>query len=350
MKKNILLLFLLTTVSCLHLLGQDPHFSQNVGTPLYVNPAMTGLYSGDMRLGISYRNQWAAVSAPYQTLLVSVDGKLNASNRSKGWISGGIQIMSDQAGIVGLSNNSLEIALATTTNLGDKHYLSIGALGGLNKRDIGYSEAQFGNQFDGFGFAPEINSGEVFEQSGISRFSLGGGVVYYYLEDNRNYWYGGVAGYNLVRSELAFTINEGDVGLNIPVRLSLQAGGSLNIQDKIDLVPSAYFMQQGGHWKTDVGSMFRLIFENNRRQQVFKAISAGPFVRFTNTTANSIGADAFIFAVKLDYDDWAFGLSYDFNLSGLNNATNGKGGTEVNLVYMPQIRSRKIGPTSCPRF
>lgn len=350
MIKNILFLISIIFCSCLHLFGQDPHFSQNVGTPLYVNPAMVGLYTGDIRLGVSYRNQWASVSAaPYQTLLVSVDGKLSSSNRSKGWVSGGIQMLSDQAGLLGLSNNSLEIALSTTTNLGNEHFLSIGALGGLNRRDLNYSNAQFGNQFDGFGYAAEINSGEVFNETGISRFSLSGGVVYYYLKDNRNYWYGGVAAYNLVRSKLAF-IGGGDTGLNIPVRLSAQAGGSITLQNRFDFLPSVYFMQQGGHWKTDIGSMFRLIFENNRRRQVFKAISIGPLLRFTNTTTNTIGADAFIFATRLDYDEWAFGLSYDFNLSGLNNATNGKGGTELNLIYTPQIRSRKIGQTSCPRF
>ena len=63
-----------------------------------------------------------------------------------------------------------------------------------------------------------------------------------------------------------------------------------------------------------------------------------------------MGLDALIVAVKVDYDDLSIGLSYDLNISELNNATRGKGGSEISLVYTPKVRAKRASPVSCPRF
>ena len=51
--------------------GQDIHFSQVDADPVLLNPAYSGFYEGVGRFGMVYRNQWASVSIPYQTLAVS---------------------------------------------------------------------------------------------------------------------------------------------------------------------------------------------------------------------------------------------------------------------------------------
>ena len=47
--------------------AQDIHFSQFFETPLLRNPALAGIFSGDLRIQAVYRNQWNSVTVPYQT-------------------------------------------------------------------------------------------------------------------------------------------------------------------------------------------------------------------------------------------------------------------------------------------
>ena len=55
---------------------QDVHFSQFYQTPLIVNPALTGVFSGDQRGIINYRNQWNDF-APFTTSSISFDSKID---------------------------------------------------------------------------------------------------------------------------------------------------------------------------------------------------------------------------------------------------------------------------------
>jgi hypothetical protein len=55
-----------------NLIAQDLHFSQFYEAPLLRNPALAGLYEGDVRIQGIYKNQWNSISFPYQT------GSINA--------------------------------------------------------------------------------------------------------------------------------------------------------------------------------------------------------------------------------------------------------------------------------
>jgi len=96
--------------------------------------------------------------------------------------------------------------------------------------------------------------------------------------------------------------------------------------------------------------MGRYVLQHNDHSNVFRAFSIGPLLRVTQHFEKAIGLDALIVAAKVDYDDLSIGLSYDLNISELNNATSGKGGSEVSVVYTPKVRSKRASPVSCPRF
>ena len=55
--------------------AQDIHFSQFFQAPLLVNPSLTGVFNGDQRAIVQYRNQWDEF-APYTTYSFSIDGGL----------------------------------------------------------------------------------------------------------------------------------------------------------------------------------------------------------------------------------------------------------------------------------
>ncbi len=58
--------------------SQDIHFSQFYMSPLNLNPAMTGVMNGNIRLTGNYRNQWASVlrDKSFRTYSVSYDQRV----------------------------------------------------------------------------------------------------------------------------------------------------------------------------------------------------------------------------------------------------------------------------------
>ena len=72
--KYLLITFSLFSVS--DLLAQDIHFSQIFETPLLRNPALSGLFSGDLRIQSVYRSQWNSITNAYQTGSANVEYKI----------------------------------------------------------------------------------------------------------------------------------------------------------------------------------------------------------------------------------------------------------------------------------
>jgi hypothetical protein len=58
--------------------------------------------------------------------------------------------------------------------------------------------------------------------------------------------------------------------------------------------------------------------------------------------------DAIIPQVRLEWQNWLLGLSYDWNTSGLNVATFGKGGPEIafqwRFIKVPPVKTFKVCP------
>ena len=63
--------------------AQDLHFSMLDLDPLLFNPAYSGFFDGTGRFGVVYRNQWASVSTPFQTLTATAEVSLMRSKRNR---------------------------------------------------------------------------------------------------------------------------------------------------------------------------------------------------------------------------------------------------------------------------
>ena len=76
MRKNLkpVLLLMLVIASMKSVNAQvDPHFTQYYVYPSWLNPALTGIFDGDVRVSGIYRNQWGNISSPFSTPGVSLD-------------------------------------------------------------------------------------------------------------------------------------------------------------------------------------------------------------------------------------------------------------------------------------
>ena len=95
MKKIITYLFIIGTLSAT---AQDIHFTMYDAMPITTNPATTGVFNGDFRGVINYRNQWATIGSPYKTYALMVDGGFFKNKWKNGYIGAGLNLYKDVAG------------------------------------------------------------------------------------------------------------------------------------------------------------------------------------------------------------------------------------------------------------
>ena len=326
--------------------AQDVHFSQNYATPLFINPALTGIMNGDYRVSAVYRNQWASISrdAPFRTVFASADMAFTGFSEHHR-LSVGLMLYNDKAGELDFSTNYADISLAYNLAFTQNTYISLGMQGGLTHRGVDLSKAQFGNQYDG-GFDPTLSSGEEFIKDNSWQANVGGGILVYHAPGPRTNVYAGMGMYHLTTSDLSFTGVEVD---RLRSRISVQAGGSVAIGSRFDVLPSLYFIKQGPHYQINGGGFARYIFSTDRRSGLDKAFNVGPWIRLVNGIEKSLSPDALIIAAKLDYNQVSVGVSYDWTLSGLKAANDANGGIEIAVVYTGR-RNNSAGDLSCPKF
>jgi len=96
-------------------------------------------------------------------------------------------------------------------------------------------------------------------------------------------------------------------------------------------------VMQGGASETLVGGAIQL----TANPEVDKPSSFyfGSWIRFN---------DAIIPYLGLEFDDFRFGATYDYNTSSLKTASLNRGGIEISLIYIRRPSTEK--PVNCPKF
>src|SRR5580704_15001664 len=127
MKKLIHIFILLVFTKVVS--AQDPSFSQFFASPLTLNPALTGNFSGDLRVAGNYRNQWPSVNNAFITSTISVDLPLLQDKLREGDRWGvGVMGMNDKTadGILTSNYFALSTAYHKTVDESGLHKISVG--------------------------------------------------------------------------------------------------------------------------------------------------------------------------------------------------------------------------------
>ncbi len=346
---KILILLTILLLGNEHLQAQDVHFSQNYATPLFLNPAMTGLMNGDTRASVIYRNQWAAISpqAPFRTIGLSADMAFRGV-RDADRFAFGIMAYSDKGGDLGYGVNYADLAFAYNLSFTPQLYLSVGTEVGFTQRGFDISKAQFGDMYDpDLGSVTGSSPDQAIDPTAQWSANVAGGAMVYYSANHRTNFYLGGGMFHLTRPEIALQYNESLS--NVFTKLTIQLGGSVPLGDVLDIVPSAYFTKQGLHTKLEAGSFFRFLFDTNDRYQLDKAISIGSWLRIGDDLAEGFSPSALIFAGRVEYDYFSVGLSYDWTLMTLAPYNANRGGIEIAVVYTGR-NQKQNSQLHCPRF
>lgn len=316
--------------------AQDFHYSQFYHAPMHLNPALTGVFNGNVRLAANYKSQWSDVPVDYKTFSVVADKKFYNRTDQKGFLSAGLALNYDRAGDSRLAWGDIDLNLSYTQQLSDRIFVSVGGQAGIVQRSFSANNLRFDSQFDVGRGVPDfaLPSGENFASTsnvfpdfaaGVNlRFQAKQTSTLVFRNDKRNKLDLGVAVHHLTAPDQSFV-----EGIKVPLerRLSPYAIGTFQLAKPMDIVAAATYQTQGKAYEELVlmgGLRFHL---SNRLGKQFN------FMVGAGMRRNEI-QDAWWPTFELGINNIELGLNYDFNVSRFDIATENRGGLELSLRYL----------------
>ena len=347
MKKIITYLFIVGTLSAT---AQDIHFTMYDAMPITTNPATTGVFNGDFRGVINYRNQWASISTPYKTYSVMVDGGFFKNKWKNGYLGAGLNFYKDVAGSTNFGTTKISLALSSVIYLDEKNSASVGLMGAWAQNSINPNNLEWDSQFNGQYFDASTGSNETITFQSNNYVDFSAGALWAYgtgtktLSSHDEFAMKvGAAFYHVTRPSREVEFGDLD---KLYSKLAFHAESHIGLSNtKLALRPKFIAYLQGPARQFTGGMMFRyMLREESKYTGIFKemAISVGGYYRF---------GDAFAPSVEFEIASFAIGFAYDMNISELTSASGGSGGPEIFLrIINPNPFSYGKGTRSSARF
>jgi len=298
-------------------LAQDPHFSQFYSSPLTLNPAMTGLFSGETRLAMTYRNQWKTVSTPFTTSTVACDFQVLNDRIDQDVFGIGIMGMVDQSNNQGLKANFIGLSAAYNKNIDKegRQKIGVGFQTSFVTKKADYSRFTFSRQFTPFGFNPSASNGEPLAGFSLNYLDFAAGLLYSGMNVDEVQWYLGGSYYHINRPNEAISTEEN----RLRPRLSIHSGFNFPTNELGRLYLSGLYMNSMITEELVFGSVYESMIPGAEYEN---SLYLGAYYR---------PKDAIIPYVGYGTTKFQIGFSYDINISSLNTATQSRGGFEVSV-------------------
>lgn len=326
---------MLLVLVALPAIAQDLHFSQFYLHPQHMSPASAGGFQGTLRASGIYRSQWRTVPVDYKTYGLAADWKAIQAPKSE--ISLGLILQQDQAGDARLSWTQGGLNFSAGHKIGQNSRLAAGFGISALQRSIDLGQLTFKNQWNGDNFDPNLASREPFSRSSGLTASLSAGLHFSaQAADSRSGLKIAMGAFHLNRPELSF----GGIGeARLPIRWSIWTEGMYEWSSQTDWWGYGAFQYMNQAQELVLGAGIRQFINNGLADVTAVRISLG-----------WRSGDAIIPAVQLERNNWLAGFSYDINLSEFEQATRGRGGPELALVYrlVPVEISKVV--KCCPVF
>lgn len=335
MKKVLYLILLCTGVVSLQ--AQDPHFSQYHMMPMYLNPAMTGFFEGDVRFGFMYRRQWFTVGSPhggtkYETYGAYVDGDIRLGRRKQDYLGIGGSFVRDGAGdqALTLTDGIISVAYSKAFGYRVKHSIALGLSGEVMAKQFRNGNALFPTP--------------IAESIGKLNMAFDATVGLRYNVDfkKRVSMYLGFAYAHVSQPNESFSDASSE---RLASKIVGHGGAVIAIKNRWNLIPTVLFMSQGTAFEANVGAAGQLLF--GERYNSVNSFAFGFNARFGGPE----GGDALIPNVRLDYRQVSLGVAYDINVSNLRRVSNTVGAIEIGVIYI--YKKKKYVPktnVSCAQW
>ena len=339
MNRSIIKIFLSLLIAIslqLTAFSQDIHFSQFFEAPLWRNPSLAGIFTGDIRVQMVYRDQWNTVTNAYRTGSVNAEYKMPVG-KGDDFMTVGLQVLYDRAGTIGWTSAHILPALNYHKSLSTDHnrYLSLGFMGGPVQRWFDPSKMTTNSQYDGMGSGENLTRPRYTYLDGSVGMSFNSDMG----DNPDNNFFLGAAYHHFNRPNNAFYRN---ANIELHPKWVYSGGVRFGVTDYAYLTIQADHSTQGGFAETVAGAMYGLKLGGDPQRPDY-TIHAGAFLRWN---------DALFPVIKLDYNPFSVAISYDVNISKLKPSSYGRGGVELSVSYIGFVNKDRstLNTLRCPRF
>lgn len=297
-----------------------------------LNPALTGNFNGDYRIGLNYRNQWQSVTRPYRTLSGYFDMGLLKGSKD-GFVGVGLVMLNDVAGDGNLSTQKYfgSAAYHLYVDQDDKLMISVGLGIGFVQKKLDYNKLIFDDQWTGTGFNPAIQTAEPTTEQPISYLDMQLGATASYQVNDDNVIYGGLNIIHLMQPKESFSDKDNNLG----TRPLFHAGGIFRLSAQVHAEPALLYMRQKKAQEFMIGA--NIGYQPNLTQDT--KVFAGGWYRGTGDV---------IVAAGVEYRRVRMIISYDINLSQLQPASNSRGGFELSMYYIWNRKPSRLSEIIVP--
>jgi len=329
------------------LLAQDIHFSQYYETPLLMNPSNAGVFNGDIRAIVNYKNQWKSFGDAYKTGMFSFDGRILKGKWTKLHLGAGLTVYSDKAGKSEFGTTQVLGHLSSVVKLNDKNIISAGLNGGFAQKGIKNTDLEWGNQYDnttgGYNGSLNNNEGNALLSENFGYADFGAGISWNFTTTPANMTSNervavdfGVAIFHLNQPKQKFYLNNVE---SLYSKMVIHGRSYIGIKHtSFAIIPSFMMFKQESQQEVIVGGLIRFSLSEEAKYTGFikeSAVFLGGHYRI---------GDAFIPSVYFEMSKFSIGFSYDLTLSQISTATGGAGGVEISLRFInPNPFNNKTG-------
>ena len=331
-KLSLILLIVLPLFSS----GQDIHFSQTTRSMFQINPAFTGAFNGNLRAEINWKDQWQSVNNSFRTFGSSFQYSFGKGNpRMPVFFAIGLQAFKDVAGDVEIGNTTGGLTFTTFVKIDRNSRLAMGVQGNYGVTALDPTKMQWGSQYNGLNFDPALTNGSGIEFQGFNYGDFSAGIGYWYRKNDRNVIASapqdakiGLSVYHINRPKFTYGIDE---STKLKMRFVLHGSALFSTQtEDLYWYPNLTVMTQGKQNEILIGSLWKYRLQSASKMTGFNAewsITGGVDLRITNVV------DAIVPQIYLGISHFSIGMSYDVNVSRLNQASSYRGGFELSLRF-----------------
>lgn len=314
--------------------AQDIHFSQYTNAPLAINPANAGMGKGYNRANLLYRAQYPSLGNVYSTQYLSLDFPvLNEGMRHKNGLLGvGISFYNDVAGDSKMQTLNAALSLSGIVTLSKQQRISLGLQTGYMQKSFDVTNIQWDSQFNGSFYDPSLPSGELGFSERIGYLDMSTGIGYKYFSTNTNL-YGierssidaGIAMFHLTRGKQEFYQGIQD---RLYPRYVANFSSLFTLGSRpFGIQPTMLYQRQGGLQELIVGCGINYYLKADTKYTGFVKQT------YIGLDLKCRVKDSFIASIRVKFNDFEIGISYDYTSSDLKTRLNGIGGFEIGLRF-----------------
>ena len=315
--------------------AQDPHFSQFFASPLTINPANTGNFSGSLRAALNSRTQLPEFNNPYATKTLSLDAPiLKKYIKEDDKLSVGLLILSDQSGNKLLNDNNIAASVSYSKALDENanHSIALGFQVNYSMYRFDPLKANFEDQLTAGGFtstSAEMILGNNFTKNTTD---INAGILYTGSTSDNNIFYVGASYYHFAKPTVGFITPTYFTNS----RVNIHGGAYFSLSDAASLHTSFQYQKQGQTNELLVGGAFSYYLGTENGLELY----AGLWSRVKESLIPYVG---------LEWNHIRAGFTYDMAAGTTLASSRFYQSSEFSLIYILDNKSKAF-KLRCPKF